>query len=191
MSIIAKRVQELIGDNANLGEVLRNAESKLLPYEAATGINSRIARGSGIIKYIDKPAFFESIKFKGFAAIDPDFNTPAYYVRPNQLPQVTDRTETHELAHALFDHMRSPWISNLQQEVEAEGVAYGVGHRLGQPFDANLDKIASYLAHTARKNMGEGYENKTGQIVSDISTLLEYGKGDIKSVIDRFTKGVI
>jgi hypothetical protein len=191
MSRIAKRVKELLGDNANLGEVLRNAESKLFPYEAQTGINSRIAKETGVIKYIDKPEFFESINTKGFAAIDPDFNTPAIYIRPNQLPQVTDRTETHELAHTLFDHMRSPWISTLQQEVEAEGVAYGVGHRLGQPADANLDKIASYLAYTARKNMGDGYEDRNSQIVSDISTLLEYGQGDIKSIVDRFTKGVV
>jgi hypothetical protein len=184
MSRIAQRIGELLGDNADLSDVLKNASSKLYSY--GFDVNSIVRQELNAVK---GHAPFNA-KSKGLSYMTND-KQYKYWVNEELPKPLQDRIETHELAHIGFTHPQIPG-SVFQKELEAKGVVYGIGHRLGQPLDANLDMISAFLAQQANDKNKAGYYGGTNrQIVDDVMNMFEYQGDSIKSMVDRFTRGVV
>jgi hypothetical protein len=191
---IASRIKEMYGlPSEEIYSIYQDNLAKLLPYGDKAKVNTRMAKdlGVGFVDELSENPYAEMFvetanslsgdTHEGVAALAyKNDQGNRIWIKPDLPPQRQDRLKTHELSHLYLDHLRRG-VEPLLAELEAEGTAYGVGYRLGQPDDANLNTVASYLTPYFQQH-GQGL---------DINETIASRLANIKTVTDRFTKGVL
>ena len=94
----------------------------------------------------------------------------------NEVPYA-DKVKNHELAHIAFEHSTSN-LPTVIQEIQAEGTAYGVGHRLGIPLDVLAMSTAPTIYSRAKQYSPEQIDN-----------MIDANKRPITEMIGTFMKG--
>lgn len=191
---IASRIKEMYGlPNEDIYKIYQENLTKLLPYQDKAVVNTRMAKdlGATFVEDLSENPYAETFvdvtnslagdSHEGIAALayKNDLGN-RIWVKPDLPIQRQDRLKTHELAHLKFDHIGRR-VQPLLAELEAEGTAYGVGYRLGQPDDANLNTTAAYLTPWFQQHAPN----------ENIDNIINLRLNNLKTMTDRFTKGVI
>lgn len=105
-------------------------------------------------------------KGEGLNVVTSPYITPGYggkiywdskqVVLSPKLDKGKTRVLGHELGHWSMGHPNDyRTLPEPLKELEAESVAFGIGHRMGVPEDANLNLTASYIAQNLKDWQGD------------------------------------
>ena len=194
---IASRIKEMWGlPPQQLHKIYEDSLAQLYPYGDKSIVNTRMAKdiNATFVPTLEENPYAETfVEFtnhfakqnneahKGVDALAYVTDTGnRVWINPELPTARQDRLKTQELAHLGFNHTLKA-TPPLLAEIEAEASAYGVGYRLGQPNDANLNTVASYLTP---------YFQQYGRDL-DINETIASRIANLKTMTDRFTKGIL